>query len=359
MRQVISQVTAKIGPSLLKEMHLVETSEAMREIQKKKLASSAEKAGCELHWHDDIDRISPSPAFSMVVAHEFFDALPFYLLQQTQPDEWREVMIASALDPIKDPRSHPTPESDANSVSSGTPTPPEGLQQGHIYPRLRRVLSPEPTPASIGMSRLSPRFKELPPSSFLEVSPVSFYKARVLATLLGSSSSPPKAAVEDPVGATSGTDPGTTNGGGCGLIIDYGDAKAFGDSFRASIRAFKDHKIVDVFDRPGQCDLTTNVDFKLLQEAMGDFVTTHGPITQQDFLSRMGIALRVEALARKAETKERSTAIWAAADRLVDPAGMGKEYKIMAFTSFRGAGMEDSKEKKILPYPFDLEVQNS
>lgn len=36
------------------------------------------------------------------------------------------------------------------------------------------------------------------------------------------------------------------------------------------MKAFKDHKIVDVFHRPGECDLTTNVDFAFLREAMGD-----------------------------------------------------------------------------------------
>ncbi|KAF5372745.1 hypothetical protein D9615_010093 [Tricholomella constricta] len=334
--RVISQVSSKIDPSLLKEIHLVETSEAMREIQKQKLGSFVDKAGCDLHWHDNVDRIPPSPAFSMVVAHEFFDALPFYLLQKTKPDEWREVMIASALDPIKDPRLHPVPE------IASIPRPPSERQPEPIYPRLRRVISPEPTPASIGISRLSPRFKDLPAGSFLEVSPVLFYKARILATLLGSSLS--KTTADQP----SDIKP-TTNGGGCGLIIDYGDAKAFGDSFRA----FKDHKIVDVFDRPGHCDLTTNVDFSLLREAMGDLVTSHGPITQGDFLTRMGISVRVDALARRAETEERRAAIREAADRLVDPVGMGKEYRFMGFTSFRAEG---SSMQKTPVYPFEMDV---
>lgn len=36
------------------------------------------------------------------------------------------------------------------------------------------------------------------------------------------------------------------------------------------IQAFKDHKIVDVFHRPGECDLTVNVDFAYLREAAAD-----------------------------------------------------------------------------------------
>lgn len=35
-------------------------------------------------------------------------------------------------------------------------------------------------------------------------------------------------------------------------------------------QAFRDHKIVDVFHRPGECDLTANVDFAYLIEAVTD-----------------------------------------------------------------------------------------
>lgn len=33
-------------------------------------------------------------------------------------------------------------------------------------------------------------------------------------------------------------------------------------------QAFRQHKIVHIFDRPGSSDLTANVDFKYLQEAL-------------------------------------------------------------------------------------------
>lgn len=42
---------------------------------------------------------------------------------------------------------------------------------------------------------------------------------------------------------------------------------------KGALQAFKDHKIVDVFHRPGECDLTTNVDFAYLKEAMSDLGT--------------------------------------------------------------------------------------
>jgi hypothetical protein len=35
-------------------------------------------------------------------------------------------------------------------------------------------------------------------------------------------------------------------------------------------KAFKDHKIVDAFSTPGECDLTANVDFAYIKEALSD-----------------------------------------------------------------------------------------
>jgi len=179
------------------------------------------------------------------------------------------------------------------------------------------VLSPKQTAATLVLGLSSPRFKALPIGSTIEVSPTSFVTARKVGELLSRS------------GSTSEGETVNASPGGCGLIVDYGGAKAYGDSFRA----FKDHKIVDVFHRPGECDLTANVDFAYLQEAMEDLVTTHGPISQSSFLERMGLQLRVAALVRNAQTEERGAAIQDAAQRLVDRTGMGKEYQVMGITS--------------------------
>ena len=42
------------------------------------------------------------------------------------------------------------------------------------------------------------------------------------------------------------------------------------NSERILEKAFKEHKQVDVFHQPGKCDLTVNVDFAYLKEAMPD-----------------------------------------------------------------------------------------
>jgi len=118
-----------------------------------------------------------------------------------------------------------------------------------------------------------------------------------------------------------------------------------------------------VFHQPGECDLTVNVDFAFLKEAVSDLrmypsfsssiflpdnrssVLTHGPISQADFLIRMGIGVRVETLKSQA-SPERADQIEKAAKRLTDLAGMGKQYQVLGFTSDEIPG-EDAG-----PWPF-------
>ena len=144
----------------------------------------------------------------------------------------------------------------------------------------------------LGLS--SPRFEKLPAGSRIEVSPASFKIARQIGGLLHDSADRAHTA-------------------GSALIVDYGGDKVFGSSFRVSglscrllahsvalpfpadpsasgivvprvlhfcelhlishthsvvrVQGFKNHKLVDVFHRPGECDLTVNVDFAYLREA--------------------------------------------------------------------------------------------
>ena len=61
-------------------------------------------------------------------------------------------------------------------------------------------------------------------------------------------------------------------------------------------------------------------------------VLTHGPISQTDFLTRMGIDVRLEALKLRAPP-ERASDIEKAGKRLTDLTGMGKQYQVLGFTS--------------------------
>ena len=60
----------------------MESSPALRAVQEKKLEAWVGKNGLELHWHDSIEDIPTADGmYTMLVAHEFFDALPFHLIE--------------------------------------------------------------------------------------------------------------------------------------------------------------------------------------------------------------------------------------------------------------------------------------
>jgi NADH dehydrogenase [ubiquinone] 1 alpha subcomplex assembly factor 7 len=48
---------------------------------------------------------------------------------------------------------------------------------------------------------------------------------------------------------------------GSALLIDYGHNGLQKDT----LRAFREHRIVDIFEKPGECDLTCDVDFAFLK----------------------------------------------------------------------------------------------
>ena len=70
----------------VKRIHLVESSQALRAVQEKKLQEWGGKGSLELHWHDSIEDIpAMDGVYTMLVAHEFFDALPFHLIEVSTP----------------------------------------------------------------------------------------------------------------------------------------------------------------------------------------------------------------------------------------------------------------------------------
>ena len=66
----------------IKHVHLVESSPSLRAVQQKKLEPWDGKNGLKIHWHDSIDDVpTANGIYTMLVAHEFFDALPFHLIE--------------------------------------------------------------------------------------------------------------------------------------------------------------------------------------------------------------------------------------------------------------------------------------
>jgi SAM-dependent MidA family methyltransferase len=116
---------------------------------------------------------------------------------------------------------------------------------------------------------------------------------------------------------------------GAALIIDYGHMRSdAGDTFQAIAR----HSFTDPLKNPGQADVTAHVDFQALVRAAEDLgAQVHGPVSQGDFLKRLGIETRAIGLMAKA-SPEASDDISSALKRLIGGGrgGMGSMFKVLA-----------------------------
>ncbi|XP_028780476.1 protein arginine methyltransferase NDUFAF7, mitochondrial-like [Neltuma alba] len=289
-------------------VHLVECSPTLQKLQHQNLkcidqdneAESAEKrtvsslAGSPVSWHATLEQV-PSGMPTIIIAHEFFDALPIHQFQKASRG-WCEKMVDVAED------------------SS-----------------FRFVLSSQPTPATLYLFK---RFKwaaneEIAKLNQIEVCPKAMELTQTIAERISS------------------------DGGGA-LIIDYGLNGVVSDS----LQAIRKHKFVDLLDNPGSADLSAYVDFASIrhsaEEASGD-VSVHGPITQSRFLGSLGINFRVEALLQNC-TDEQAESLKSGYWRLVGdgeapfwegpddsvPIGMGTRYLAMAIVN----------KKQGVPVPF-------
>jgi NADH dehydrogenase [ubiquinone] 1 alpha subcomplex assembly factor 7 len=132
---------------------------------------------------------------------------------------------------------------------------------------------------------------------------------------------------------------------GAALIIDYGHLRSdAGDTFQAIAR----HSFTDPLQAPGQADVTAHVDFQALAHAAEDMgARVHGPVTQGDFLQRLGIETRAVTLMAKA-SHEVSEDISSALKRLIGGGrdGMGVMFKVLGISDPRLTmlpGLNDEK----------------
>ena len=116
--------------------------------------------------------------------------------------------------------------------------------------------------------------------------------------------------------------------GGVALLIDYGRAEpGFGDTLQALVA----HQKVPILEAPGQADLTVHADFPAVARAAENGGAKTWPIlTQGDFLVRLGIGARAEALSTTrpdlAQIIERQI------ERLVSPDQMGELFKVLCLS---------------------------
>jgi NADH dehydrogenase [ubiquinone] 1 alpha subcomplex assembly factor 7 len=116
---------------------------------------------------------------------------------------------------------------------------------------------------------------------------------------------------------------------GAALVIDYGHN---GNGLGETLQAVAGHSFTAPLRAPGEADLTAHVDFMALAqsaEVIGPRV--HGPISQRDFLRRLGIDKRAAALKARAP-RDKAIEVDQALSRLTaaGPRGMGELFKVLA-----------------------------
>lgn len=126
---------------------------------------------------------------------------------------------------------------------------------------------------------------------------------------------------------------------GAGLLIDYGrDEAGFGDT----LQALKSHRKLSPLASPGEADLTVHADFPAVMAAARAEGAEATILTQGQFLARMGIGARAEALVRA--RPERSAVIGRQLNRLVADDQMGALFKVccIAAPGFTAPAFEDA-----------------
>lgn len=370
----------------LKSIHLVEASEGLMRLQLSAIESALAAAGKKIAMPDTdpkslrgdevmveyfpvVDAVPLQPdQWTMVVAHEFFDALPVHIFEKTVQG-WREVLI--------DVSRSAASSSSGQSQSGVTTIKVSDLRRQKASAKadeastadasaLRYVLSPTETPWARLLAAANPRFKGLQPGQRVEVSPESWAAARKIGELVsGRPAKVPKEAAnqlgqtEEEAATFESQRLKGASRGGAALIVDYGDEKAFGGSFRA----FKSHAIVDPLEQPGTADLTANVDFSYLKNALSTTeARSLGPMFQAHFLTSLGLTQRVEALTRAAsDSRDRVESIESAAKRLIDPTGMGGQYKVLGVEALPsedgGKSAPQTEDDKAYPFDFEKELR--
>ena len=217
-------------------------------------------AGREVIWHRDLSSLPREPM--ILVANEFFDALPVRQFEKSR-EGWLERLVT--LSPV----ATETAPAFAFTTSPAT--------QDAI-----RLIPSEFQAASVGQ--------------LLEISPAVEAVARDLAERLAAD-------------------------GGMALAIDYGRSEL---QAGWSLQALYRHKRQEPLVAPGRADLTAHVDFVALASAAeGAGAEVWGPVTQETFLTALGVRERAKSLCAAASPNQIRD-IESGVQRLIDPAQMGR-----------------------------------
>ncbi len=247
------------------DIHLLETNSDL-------MASQSRRIG-KAHWHQRIDSL-PSTGPLIVIANEFFDALPVRILRLTG----------------------------------------EGWQERHVDWDQKQFIPiearPQPRfPAIPGNG--SERDQHKPDTAYADTSHICEVRPAAEALL-------------------SNLIKRAADGGGYGLIIDYGYTKP---PNRETIEAIRQHHYVDPLSQPGETDLAAHVDFAALSHSIqNNRGRVYGPISQRQFLTALGLASRARMLLAHADQKQKEQ-IQSGLHRLMASSKMGLIFRVMGFSS--------------------------
>jgi SAM-dependent MidA family methyltransferase len=113
------------------------------------------------------------------------------------------------------------------------------------------------------------------------------------------------------------------------LFIDYGH---FETAAGETLQALRGHAPEHPLCSPGEADLTVHVDFAAFAAAIPrEALAVDGPITQGEFLGRLGIVERASRLMHANPAKAAEIELGVA--RLISPQGMGSRFKVIGIRS--------------------------
>lgn len=272
----------KTAPAKL-EVVLVELDGAMRARQAATLrgtsgdasGDASDDAGVTLLWTDSLSKLRhDGTAVTIVLANEFFDALPVaqYVMSERQ---WCQRVVALGRDgelafAIGQPVAAAMPGMAAASAA--------GVGDGQVFESRHSVIV-----ATSG-----------PVRAFADIA------SQCPAAL---------------------------------LVIDYGDTCASGVRTGETLQAVAAHRFADVFEAPGMHDLSAHVDFSELTSALSDAgVATRPTLSQAEFLAALGLEARLATLIAGKDAAT-ANALQVDASRLVAEPGMGDRFRVLCACS--------------------------
>ena len=110
------------------------------------------------------------------------------------------------------------------------------------------------------------------------------------------------------------------------LLIDYGYTKNYGSD---TLQSVKSHKKNMYYKNIGKADITSLVNFELLNKFLSEKkLIVNKVVNQSFFLKRLGILERAEMLSKKMSFKEKSD-LYYRLERLLSEKKMGKLFKVL------------------------------